>query len=287
MLMQLAIVMPAGNNSTMINSSDSDDTGNRAKTAHLRYMSVAEIGRKWNLQFDFTVAAPSFVIPAGAAENSRFLADFFPEICLLFFETEACLKYDDHDLPPDLSDLPVSWHIHLPLDLPWEQGLDVAWDKISRLVNKTAYLSPRVHVLHPPTVPGMLEPLARKFRQAGIDPSDILLENVEETDLTAMWDQARLSGYSTCLDLGHILAYDQHSILDLPGLWDTVRMLHVYAPKNGGRHTSLANLDKNGQEVLRNMLRKFHGDTVTLEIFDEEIFESVNQLAGWMSDWRI
>ena len=160
----------------MTNSSDSGSGNNREKTAHMRHLCVADIEKKWSSDFGFTIAAPSFVIPAGVVENSRFLADYFPEICLLFFETEACLKYTDSDLPPDLADLPVKWHVHLPLDLPWEQGLDVVWSKIAGLIDKTGYLAPRIYVLHPPTVPGLLVPLAGKFREAGLDPSDILLE---------------------------------------------------------------------------------------------------------------
>lgn len=253
----------------------------------MRHLCVADTEQKWNLKFGFTIAAPSFVIPAGAAENSRFLANYFSEICLLFFETEACLNYTNSDLPPNLADLPVKWHVHLPLDLPWDQGLDATWNKIAGLLDKTAYLSPHVYVLHPPTEPNMLVPLARKIREYGLDPADILLENVEETDLTTMWNDAREGGYSTCLDLGHILAYDQHSVLNLPNLWETVRMLHVYAPGKGGRHTSLANLDESGQEVLRTMFEHFQGDTVTLEVFDEKgIFESVDMLAGLLSGWR-
>jgi len=274
----------------MIVSSESNANNDREISAHMCYISVADIEKKWNLEFGFAVAAPSFVIPAGAAENSRFLSKYFPEICLLFFETDSCLNYTESDLPPDLSNLAVTWHVHLPLDLPWEQGLDTVWTKLTGLMDKAAHIAPRVYVLHPPTIPGMLAPLAERLREAGIDPVDILLENVEETDLTAMWKDARDGGYSTCLDLGHILAYGQHSILDLPGLWDTVRMLHVYAPDtrgNSGRHTSLANLNKNGQELLRTMLEHFRGDTVTMEIFNEKgIFESVDLLAEWISGWR-
>ncbi|MGL1861577.1 MAG: hypothetical protein OCC46_03535 [Pseudodesulfovibrio sp.] len=271
----------------MITSSDSDTPEDRAKSAQIRHLSVASVQQNWSLALPFTVAAPSFIIPAGAAENSRFLADYFPEICLLFFETEACLKYTDFDLPPDLVDLPVSWHVHLPLDLPWHEGMDVVWEKLSRLMKKVEYLSPKAWVLHPPTEPDMLIPLAARFRDAGIDPASILLENVEESDLGALWAEARTGGYSTCLDLGHILAYGQHSLLDLPGLWETVRMLHVYAPKNGGRHTGLGTLDDDGKALLRSMLDNFQGETITLEVFDEtEIFDSLNRLMSWISYWN-
>lgn len=272
----------------MVTSSDNPALREREKPAHPRHDSVAEVQEKWGVNFPFTVAAPSFVIPAGAADNSRFLADYFPEICLLFFETEACLNYTNFDLPQKLATLPVSWHVHLPLDLPWHRGLNEAWQKIVDLMDKAAYLSPRSWVLHPPTEPDMLVPLAARFRDAGIDPADVLLENVDETDLVALWPEARLGGYSTCLDLGHILAYGQHPVLDLPGLWDTVQMLHVYAADKGkGKHLGLAHLNDEGKTLLRDILSMFKGHTLTLEVFDEaEIFSSLDLLARWMADWR-
>ncbi len=261
-------------------------TADREDPAHSCHDSVVAVQEKWGIHFPFTVAAPSFVIPAGAAENSRFLAEYFPEICLLFFETEACLQYNDFDLPSDLTNLSVSWHVHLPIDLPWHFGLDSVWDKLTRLMDKAKYLSPRAWVLHPPTEPNMLLPLAARMKDMDIDPADILLENVEESNLCSMWDEARAGGYSTCLDLGHIIAYGQHPVLELPDLWDTVRMLHVYAPINGGRHTGLGHLDQNGKKMLHDMLKRFQGDTLTLEVFDEtEIFDSLNLIAGWMADW--
>lgn len=257
----------------------------REKSAHPRHRSVREIEARRGRPFPFTVAAPSFVLPAGVAENARFLADRFPEIGLLLFESEACLAYTDQDLPPDLAALPVTWHVHLPLDLPWEQGLDAGWAVIARLMDKTALLAPRHWVLHPPPVPGMLAGLADRFRAAGIAPKDVLLENVAGNDLTEVWEEARQSGFSTCLDLGHVLAYDQRATLTLPGLWDTVRMLHVYAP-DGGRHTGLSRLDEAGQGLLRQVLDLFEGDTLTLEVFDEkELFRSLELLADWMDQW--
>ena len=255
--------------------------------AGFRRLSVADAGAETPGGFPFTIAAPSFVLPAGAAENARFLADFFPEISLLFFETDACLGYTGRDLPADLARLPVSWHVHLPLDLPWQDGLDVGWRAIEGLVGKAAFLSPRRYVLHPPASPAFLVPLAQRFRDAGVDPSRVLLENVEETDLCAFWPEARDSGFGACLDLGHVLAYGQDAVLDLPGLWEETDMLHVNAPGEGGRHESLSRLDERGRELLRFALERFTGDTVTLEIFNERgLFESLELLGKWMALWK-
>jgi hypothetical protein len=262
------------------------NVASRENSAEAGHKTGTHVCKKQTHAYPFTLAAPSFVIPAGAAENSRFLANYFDEIALLFFETEACLSYTDDDLPKELASLPVSWHVHLPLDLPWQDGLDMVWQKITGLMEKAAYLRPHVWVLHPPTEPDMLVPLAARFRKAGIDPADILLENVDETDLAALWPEAREGGYSTCLDLGHILAYGQHSVLELDGVWDTVRMLHVYAPVNGGRHTGLGHLDIEDRKILREMLAAFKGEVVTLEVFNEaELFQSVELFDDWTKAW--
>ena len=261
-------------------------TTSRENSAQAGHKNGAPVCKSKTQGYPFTLAVPSFVIPAGAAENSCFLADYFDEVALLFFETEACLNYTDDDLPKALATLPVSWHVHLPLDLPWQDGLDTVWQKIAGLMGKAAYLRPHAWVLHPPTEPDMLVPLAARFRKAGIDPADILLENVDETDLAALWPEAREGGYSTCLDLGHILAYGQHSVLELDGVWDTVRMLHIYAPVNGGRHAGLRHLDIQGREILREMLAAFKGEVVTLEVFNEaELFRSVELFDDWTKAW--
>ncbi len=63
---------------------DFNDDTDREKPAHSRHISVDGVQDETGVKFPFHVAAPSFVIPAGAAENSRFLADFFPEVGLLF-----------------------------------------------------------------------------------------------------------------------------------------------------------------------------------------------------------
>jgi hypothetical protein len=258
----------------------------REKSAHNRHES-GTAPHAFGEGLPFSLAAPSFVIPAGVADNARFLAPHFAEIGLLFFETEACLAYTDADLPRDLDALPVSWHVHLPLDLPWAREPEAALDAISGLMQKTAFLKPRVWVLHPPAKAGMLTALATRLRDQGANPADFLLENVEESDLRPLWDEARSTGFSTCLDLGHIMAYGQHPVLELPGLWETVRMLHVNGPGPGGRHASLTTLDRSGRDLLRTMLRRFCGETITIEVFDEiGLFESASLLRNWITEWK-
>lgn len=179
------------------------------------------------------------------------------------------------------------YHLHLPLDLPWHRGMDEVWQGLSALLRQTAPLRPRAHVLHPPPDPALLAPLARRFAHAGIDTSDVLLENIREDDLTATWEVARPLGYGLCLDIGHILSYGQGGALELEGTEGRVGMVHAYAPKQGSGHASLALLDDmdGGPETLDRALALLRpGGTVTLEVFREaELFESLMWLAKHLS----
>jgi len=270
----------------MTDSSTSNAPASREKTAHHCPDSVTDAQKKWGVKFPYSVAATSFVLPAGAAENAVYLADRFPEIALLFFEADACLNYTKADLPPSMAELSVSWHVHMPLDFDWADGLDVIWRKIDGLIDKAAFLSPHAYVLHPPTEPDMLVPLAARLRDKGVDPASFLVENIRGYSLTPIWDEVREGGYSACLDIGHILAYNQFDVLDLPALWQHVQMLHIYGAEKRMQHRPLSEMDKAGQDLLRTLLGNFTGRTLTLELFNEHgLFQSLDLLGQWLSGW--
>lgn len=217
----------------------------------------------------WSVAAPSFVLPGTVRQNCAHLCGFFPEVALLLFETEACLAYGPEDLPGPGEFPGLTYHAHLPLDLPWDRGLDTAWGRIAALLDKVAPLSPRRLVLHPPPPPVPLAALAARFRDRGLDPEDVLLENVRERSLAAVWDEARDAGFGACLDLGHMLAYEQQDVAALPEVFERAAMLHLSAPGPGGRHRGLAFLDDSGRDLLRRLLDDFKpGGTVVLEVFE-------------------
>jgi hypothetical protein len=98
----------------------------------------------------FRLAAPSCVIPDRVGPNCRRLSSLVGEVGLMLLETRGCLDYDERDLPGDLSALGLSYHAHLPLDLPWAEGPGAVADAICALEQKIAFLCPRGYVLHPP-----------------------------------------------------------------------------------------------------------------------------------------
>lgn len=250
--------------------------------------------------FPFRIAAPSWLTPGTVSENCAWVAanltDHVDEIALMLLETEPCLAYSNEELlPPWLTmaydmepeedeelleepePAPVTFHAHLPLDLPWHLGPDKAWRKIEALIVKTNPLKPRRFVLHPPPEGISLTLLAGRFAAAGVEPRQVLLENVQGCDLTDIWPEVLESGFGACVDLGHILLYGQYRLLALPGLGKRVDMLHLSAPDlaRPGHHLPLTELDQNGRLLLSSMLSALTpGATVVLEVFDKEEFSS-------------
>lgn len=257
-----------------------EHTENRAALAAIG-SAAAAFARHGLAAPPWTVAAPSFVIPGTVRENCALLRKSFPEVGLLLFETQACLNYGPHDLPGPDEFPELRFHAHLPLDLPWTGGLERIEAILAALMAKVAHLKPWSYVLHPPPAAVDLTELAQVFARLGVDPVAVLLENTREQDLAGIWKQAARAGFSACLDLGHLLSYDQKDALALPGPWPRTRLLHLNAPGPDGRHESLARLDEQGRATLTDMLARFEpGGVVLLEVFDPcRLEESLNVLA--------
>ena len=222
------------------------------------------------------LAAPSFVIPAGVAENARFLAGRIDEVGLCLFESRTCQAYDSGDLPPDLASLPLRWHVHLPVDLPWPQArsarkahparkaASTAAAVVARLMTLVPGLVPRVAVLHPPQGPpalqrALLADFAKHWHhgtdEAHAPPAlrriPLLLENVAHSDVACLGqDFLHDHGLGLCLDVGHLLGYAQETLLH-SALPSQAAMLHWSAPGNGDQHLPLTALTPAQRHIAR------------------------------------
>ena len=221
-------------------------------------------------------AAPSFVLPGTVAENARFLAGRVEEVALCCFETAGCLAYTEADLPPELAALPLSWHLHLPVDLPWEAGGEAAAGAALAVFGRVAYLSPQLAVLHPPAgmspdaARGALTVFARRWRAHAAPP--LLLENISGCQLTELGpDFLEGEGLGVCLDVGHLLGYAQAELL-ASGLPERARLVHWSAPgprPGGDRHLPLPAFTAAQRAVARDLLRRISPVAVhLLEVFD-------------------
>lgn len=239
------------------------------------------------------LAAPSFVLPGSVAENARFLAGRVEEVALCCFETAGTLAYTGADLPPDLARLPLRWHLHLPLDLPWEEGAGAAARAALAVYGRVAYLAPHLAVLHPPTAMRAqhareaLAAFAGLWRAAGAPP--LLLENIGGADLTEL-GAAFLDrhGLGICLDVGHLLGYAQDGLLasDLP---ERARLIHWSAPgaaagpgPGSDRHLPLPALTAGQAATALALLRRFSPRAVHLpEVFD---WAGVEASMRWLAE---
>ena len=219
------------------------------------------------------IAAPSCVIPATVAENARFLSGRVTEVGLCLFESEACLNYTVADIPSTLTDLPLTWHVHLPTDLPWEAGGTAAAALALAVLHKVSFLAPRLCVLHPPTgSPSIQTALLADFLTAWRrhNALPLLLENVEHCDCAALSSQlfATEEDFGLCLDMGHALGYEQIHLLGDIALLGKTRLVHWSAPGVRDQHLPLSQwtAEQEGQarEIVRRLPRQA---THMLEIF--------------------
>lgn len=226
------------------------------------------------------LAAPSFVLPGTVAENARFLAGRVEEAALCCFETAGSLAYTAADLPPDLAELPLGWHVHLPLDLPWAEGGEAAARAALAVFGRVAHLSPQLAVLHPPTDMALdaaraaLAVFARRWRSHGAPP--LLLENIRGCQLTELGESfLDGEGLGVCLDVGHLLGYAQGELL-ASGLPERARLIHWSAPgprpgpqPGGVLHLPLPALTAGQRAVARALLRRSSpGALHLMEVFD-------------------
>lgn len=246
------------------------------------------------------IAAPSWVIPGTPAENRDFLGGRFTDIGLYFLEASGSLAYAPHELPAGGD--ATAYHVHLPLDLPWAAGTRAAFEVAARLADKIAHLAPWGFVLHPPREPGQLAGFVSLWAGSGRDPAGILLENVEDAGVSALWPAARDLGTGLCLDVGHMLAFGQTALLDMPEVLARTRLAHVYAPydpynprdaarwrlpRREHRHRALSRLDQEGLCALRALLAGLPDTAVIMhEVFDDAaLTDSVEIFAALCRAW--
>ena len=199
-----------------------------------------------------SIAFPSWVTAGSIAENAEFIcakwkelnlpAKFkgkvepLPEIGLCFFEQLACLAYRDNDLPASLSNLPASWHLHFPLDLPFYltqdlKHIQLSFDICLHLMDKVDFLGVKQAVLHPILSSGVkgsasvayvgslrsgqngkngqtdeasLAIFVDLWEQHGKSRANLLLENQPGADLPDLLKLAQHTGCGLCLDMAHL-----------------------------------------------------------------------------------
>ncbi len=210
------------------------------------------------------IAAPSCVLPDTVSANALFLANKVQEVGLCFFETKSCLAYTKIDLPPKLSELPLRWHVHLPVDLDWSNGHNAATQAL-KVMQKAAYLNPRFGVLHPPSDQRLnqdkLERLLFDFANTWHKNSNIpiLLENINKmplVNLNSTLFSPKFKPFGICLDLGHMLGFAQTDLILQSDILKHVGLVHLSAPGKWDEHLDLQQLTDKQYDIALKVIKK-------------------------------
>lgn len=237
------------------------------------------------------LAATSWLWPTTLKKNLRKIAAWnlpIKQAALLFYRHADCLAYD----PGEFEAQPgLSTHAHLPVDLPWSRSPGACWDILRRLMDLASPLAPWAGVLHPPADPRDLEALAGLWlREAPC--WKLLVENVPGQDLRAHWPVIEALDLPLCLDVGHLMAFGQHWLLDAPGFFGRVELLHCYAPgivTDSHEHLPLTQLSPGQRATLGRVMESIRPETpVLFEVFAEsDLRESLKAFYELSRNWRL
>ena len=243
-------------------------------------------------RFPFSLTVPSWLYPAGYAENVARVAPFVDGVELLFFEGKpACL--------PDESEWGrlrrlqtrhgLAYNIHMPTDdnLAAMDGVERqrALDSHKRLFDLTEPLSPVTHTVHLERPVGV-HPAAWLDVAEGsllalsriMDPARVTVETLDY-DLLPLADALEELGFFVCLDLGHLIHFGLPVEKTLGRFAPLCRMVHLHGVADGKDHRSLALMEPTRLQGLLPFLSTYT-HTLSMEVFKAApCFESIDLLA--------
>ncbi len=235
-------------------------------------------------RFAFRVSAPSFIFPAGYAENVDRLGDHVDEVELLLLESRP------EAFPPPAviaelrrlaGTLHITYNVHLPTDIdPAAPDGAVRLSAVQRIETALALAAPleaTTCTLHLPfgsahRFHGVAAWQARAVQslellvsRSKIAPCRISLETL---DYPPQWLTPILAALpcSICLDVGHVLNAGQDLKTVLDELAPRISILHVHGVADGTDHLSLDRLPPAAWATLQPFLAGFRG-SVSLEVF--------------------
>jgi len=260
-------------------------------------MAYTPLPKSYKKMFPFKLSTTSYIYPDHIVPNVAMLAPFLDEIELVLFESERHDNYPDDTQIDHLIELSllhrIGFNIHLPIDISLGDESEQVRAKgvsIARsVIQKTLRLNPSFYVLHldflnPPVLPlpkggfmeetdievwrGRLLRSVEEMAQNGIDPNRMAVETL---GYPFEWieDIVEKSGFSVCLDIGHILIYGQDLRLYLDKYLPKTSIIHLHGFQNGIDHLGIDRLSESTLEMILAQIRGYRG-ILSLEVFSIE-----------------
>ncbi len=253
--------------------------------------------------FPFRLGTTSYIYPEPILPNAKRLAPFLDEIELVLFESSGEDNLPDEQLIRDLkalsADTGVGFNVHLPMDVfLGDQRKAVKSEgvrTVRKFIERTSALSPSLYTLHfslkdekGHDAPDLtlwkdhLRKSAEEILECGVLPS---LISIETLGYPYGWIEeiVRTFGFSTCLDLGHLLkkGFDLKSYLDRY-LAET-SVIHFHGLQNQVDHLGIDKLGEDTFDLILSYLRRFKG-VLSIEVFTFDDLK--NSLRVLEERWR-
>ena len=252
-------------------------------------MAYIPLPKSYKKMFPFRLSTTSYIYPDHILPNVAMLAPFLDEIELVLFESKGHNNYPDDTQIKNLMSYclrqDIAFNIHLPMDIfLGDENEEIRTKAISvakRVMERTLRLNPSVYVLHfdlrnrngreETDVEAWRRRLLRsveKMAQNGIDLNRIAVETL---GYPFEWieDIVEQSGFSICLDIGHLLISGQ----DLKSYFDKyllkTSIIHLHGFQKGIDHLGIDQLPKSTLEMIIAHIGEYRG-IVSLEVFSIE-----------------
>ncbi len=253
----------------------------------------------------FALAVPSFVFPAGWAENVERLGPFVDEIEQLHFESGNSGAFPDAGEIQRLATLGrrhgLTYNVHLPIDIDpgsvARNDRERAVSALGRAIACTAPLAPATHTLHLPVPAGcregrdlgkwhdrVIESLRRLGDISGIPSRAISVETLLDP-FALVRPVIEACDLSVCIDTGHLLLAGEDPATVTRQYRERITIFHLHGVAGEADHQVIARLEP---AVLETLLTIAATDrrTVSLELFSPgALFASMALLKkGWAID---
>jgi sugar phosphate isomerase/epimerase len=247
---------------------------------------TADLPTAYKRRYPFRLACPSFIYPAGYADNVRGLCACVDEIELLLLESNPeCLPR-----PFEISELAalaaagnIVFNIHLPTDVsPGDSRRTIrtaAVDSLLRVIDLARPLAPTSWTLHLPfsassgdrddapagwqdRVRGSLD---RLLAASGLAAEVLALETLDYP-FSYLDPVLQAMGCSVCLDTGHLMVRGESCREFYASYQERIILLHVHGVDGARDHLALSRLSENQAGELGGILSRFRS-SVSLEVF--------------------
>jgi sugar phosphate isomerase/epimerase len=243
-------------------------------------------------RFPFRVGTTSYIYPDEILTNVVILCDKIEDIEIVLYESDEISNYPTKREIEELAAIGKSsgltYTVHLPLDIRLgdsdQQIRQRSVDKCIRAISSTALLAPSAYIVHfqdlpPDHLQAWLENLDLSVQQIldqGVAPRVLCVETLDYPfhQVEGLLQRRDLS---ICLDVGHIILYNQPLEHYLQRYLPRCRVIHLHGIRGGRDHRDLGEFPTEALSLLFSHLAgTAHSRelVVTLEIFSERDLET-------------